>query len=476
MNHPGEIEPLARQVEAHVGVITNVEAGPYRSHGLGGGDRRREGLPVRRHAAGRSRRAQSRQPPLRPAGAACPRLRRDARSSASAGTRRREARLVACRLQDSGSDVEALIDGRRIEYRLGAAGEHWVLNSLAALAAAEALGPTWRRPRRPWRRSRPCRAAARGGGSSSAQARSSCWTRATTPTLRRCGRCWRCWRAPSRRRAAVACWRWATCASWASRPMRCMPVWPTRSRQAGPRQVFLCGPHMRALWHKLAAAQKGVHRPDSAALAAEVAGALRAGDVIAIKGSLGSKMKAVVDAVRGGKRWRNGTLKDVLQFRLSAGGRLQPVQPLPLHHVPLDRGVPDRADPELPDRRQPDPLAAQQAGPGPADPRGRPGEPRRQQEGHADHGRAADPDRPVGRDLAVGRPHQPLRLVRARHHHDVRRDRPVGRLPQGHQAQSQRRAGQGQAGAVGRDRRAWRAWFIAQGSPPACATRWRCRS
>jgi len=54
---------------------------------------------------------------------------------------------------------------------------------------------------------------------------------------------------------------------------------------------------MRALWHKLAAVQKGVHRPDSAALAGEVAGALRAGDVIAIKGSLGSKMKAVVDAV-----------------------------------------------------------------------------------------------------------------------------------------------------------------------------------
>ena len=27
MNHPGEIEPLARQVEAHVGVVTNVEAG-----------------------------------------------------------------------------------------------------------------------------------------------------------------------------------------------------------------------------------------------------------------------------------------------------------------------------------------------------------------------------------------------------------------------------------------------------------------
>ena len=54
---------------------------------------------------------------------------------------------------------------------------------------------------------------------------------------------------------------------------------------------------MAALWRTLAAAQKGVHRPDSEQLAGDVAGALRAGDVIAIKGSLGSKMKAVVDAV-----------------------------------------------------------------------------------------------------------------------------------------------------------------------------------
>src|SRR6201999_554444 len=51
-----------------------------------------------------------------------------------------EARLLACDLHDSGSDVVALIHGCRIEYRLGAAGEHWVLNSLAALAVVEALG------------------------------------------------------------------------------------------------------------------------------------------------------------------------------------------------------------------------------------------------------------------------------------------------------------------------------------------------
>jgi UDP-N-acetylmuramoyl-tripeptide--D-alanyl-D-alanine ligase len=66
---------------------------------------------------------------------------------------------------------------------------------------------------------------------------------------------------------------------------------------SGATLVFLCGPHMQALWRRLAAAQKGVHRAESAALAGEVAAALRAGDVVAVKGSLGSKMKNVVDAI-----------------------------------------------------------------------------------------------------------------------------------------------------------------------------------
>ena len=37
--------------------------------------------------------------------------------------------------------------------------------------------------------------------------------------------------------------------------------------------------------------------PNSAAVAGDVAAALKAGDVIAVKGSLGSKMKNVVDAI-----------------------------------------------------------------------------------------------------------------------------------------------------------------------------------
>ena len=66
---------------------------------------------------------------------------------------------------------------------------------------------------------------------------------------------------------------------------------------SGAAQVFLCGPHMQALWRRLEPAQRGVHRPDSTAMAGDVAAALRAGDVVAVKGSLGSKMKIVVDAI-----------------------------------------------------------------------------------------------------------------------------------------------------------------------------------
>ena len=71
----------------------------------------------------------------------------------------------------------------------------------------------------------------------------------------------------------------------------------TRVAASGATEVFLCGPHMRVLWERLAPAQRGAHRPDSAALAGDVAAALRAGDVVAVKGSLGSKMKIVVDAI-----------------------------------------------------------------------------------------------------------------------------------------------------------------------------------
>ncbi len=51
-----------------------------------------------------------------------------------------DARLLASRLHDDGSDVRMALDGKEIRYRIGAPGYHWVKNSLAVVAAAAALG------------------------------------------------------------------------------------------------------------------------------------------------------------------------------------------------------------------------------------------------------------------------------------------------------------------------------------------------
>ncbi len=51
-----------------------------------------------------------------------------------------DARLLASRLHDDGSDVRMVLDGKELRYRIGAPGRHWVKNSLAVVAAAAALG------------------------------------------------------------------------------------------------------------------------------------------------------------------------------------------------------------------------------------------------------------------------------------------------------------------------------------------------
>jgi UDP-N-acetylmuramoyl-tripeptide--D-alanyl-D-alanine ligase len=61
--------------------------------------------------------------------------------------------------------------------------------------------------------------------------------------------------------------------------------------------LFTCGPLMAELFASVPAAIRGAHAQDSAALAPIVAGALAPGDAVLIKGSLGSRMKLVVNAL-----------------------------------------------------------------------------------------------------------------------------------------------------------------------------------
>jgi UDP-N-acetylmuramoyl-tripeptide--D-alanyl-D-alanine ligase len=296
MNHPGEIEPLARQVEADVGVVTNVE--PAHIGHMGS----EEAIADEKAClfAG-----------MRPAAVAV--LNRDNRhyERLLAGARRfgvthvigfgknerADARLLACALQDSGSDVVAMLHGRRLEYRLGAPGEHWVLNSLAALAVVEALGADVVKAASALAgvKASPGRGARRrlrfGHGSiellDESYNANPASMRAMLAVLSRIEP------ATGGRRLVVM----GDMRELGEQAASFHAGLADAVAASGATRVFLCGPHMQALWPLLAAAQKGAYQPDSRTLAGNVVAELRAGDVVAVKGSLGSRMKNVVDAI-----------------------------------------------------------------------------------------------------------------------------------------------------------------------------------
>ena len=63
--------------------------------------------------------------------------------------------------------------------------------------------------------------------------------------------------------------------------------------------VFASGPQMKALWDALPAASRGAYAENSAALAPKLTAALKPGDTVLVKGSLGSRMAVIVEALKG---------------------------------------------------------------------------------------------------------------------------------------------------------------------------------
>jgi UDP-N-acetylmuramoyl-tripeptide--D-alanyl-D-alanine ligase len=62
--------------------------------------------------------------------------------------------------------------------------------------------------------------------------------------------------------------------------------------------AFLCGPLMGALNEALPARHRGAYTPTSAELSVALLKALRAGDVVLVKGSFGSRMSVIIDALK----------------------------------------------------------------------------------------------------------------------------------------------------------------------------------
>jgi UDP-N-acetylmuramoyl-tripeptide--D-alanyl-D-alanine ligase len=72
--------------------------------------------------------------------------------------------------------------------------------------------------------------------------------------------------------------------------------------------VYCCGPLMRNLWDALSTGKRGGYAESAASLETHAVAAIRAGDAIMVKGSLGSKMKTIVTALE--KRFPGRTALD----------------------------------------------------------------------------------------------------------------------------------------------------------------------
>ena len=64
------------------------------------------------------------------------------------------------------------------------------------------------------------------------------------------------------------------------------------------RPGYCAGPLMKSLWDALPSERRGGYAENSAALAADVLGAVTAGDAVMVKGSLGSRMGLLVRALQ----------------------------------------------------------------------------------------------------------------------------------------------------------------------------------
>ena len=297
MNHAGEIGPLSRLVRPDVSVITTVQAVHLENFNniLEIADAKAEIFEG-----------------MTPNGVAI--LNRDnpffanlRERAADCGVTRvvsfgrhpeADMRLTDCSLHATCSAVHAMHKGQAIDYCLSVPGEHWVINSLAVLAAVGAVGADL---------------VAAAGELAQLQALKG---RGARLEIALPGGVFllidESYNAnPTSMKAAFAVLGRTKLGQGGRRiavlgdMLELGPGAPDMHAglaapliEAGADLVFTCGPGMARLHEQLPAARRGAHAADSEALAPLVRDAVAPGDVVMIKGSLGSRMAPIVDAVK----------------------------------------------------------------------------------------------------------------------------------------------------------------------------------
>ncbi|KQW22060.1 UDP-N-acetylmuramoylalanyl-D-glutamyl-2, 6-diaminopimelate--D-alanyl-D-alanine ligase [Afipia sp. Root123D2] len=309
MNHAGEIEPLVKMVRPHVAIVTTVE--PVHLEFFSGieaiADAKAEifagvepgGAAVLNRDNSQFERLQAR---AREAGVS--------RVVSFGADAKSDARLIDVALHSACSAVRAEILGHEVTYKLGVPGRHMAMNSLAVLAAAALAGADLALAALSLSGIQP--AAGRGVRhhlgltSGSALLIDESYNANPASMAAALDVLGQAEVGPRGRRIAVL-----------GDMLELGATGPDLHRGLAAAvianridAVFCCGPLMRNLWDVLPAAKKGGYADNAAALEPQVLTAIGNGDVVTVKGSLGSRMKMIVTALE--KRFPpNASLDDL---------------------------------------------------------------------------------------------------------------------------------------------------------------------
>jgi len=207
------------------------------------------------------------------------------------------ARLISCRLGPGNSVIRADIMGEVVEYEIGAPGKHLVMNSLAVLAAVAAAGAdiktaasTLRQWRAPIGRGARHNLQVKGQGfvlvdeSYNGNPTS---MRAALATLGRTDV------GEKGRKIAVL----GDMLELGAQAEDLHKDLAKPLMEAKVDLVFAAGPHMQSLWNELPEKHRGAFAATAAEIEQNLINAILPGDVVMIKGSLGSRMGSLVDAL-----------------------------------------------------------------------------------------------------------------------------------------------------------------------------------
>ena len=296
MNHAGEIEPLVKMVRPHVAVITTVE--PVHLEFF---------ASVEAIADAKAEIFLG----VEPGGAAVlnvdnpqfARLKKKAEAAhvgrivAFGESAQAEARLLELSLHPNCSAVHANILGHDITYKLGMPGRHMAMNSLAVLAASVLAGGDLAHSALALSQMQP--PSGRGARLTLGFPHGRAIVIDESYNAN-----------PASMRAALNVLGQASVGRQGRRiavlgdMLELGPTSPTLHAGLADAveanrvdMTFCCGPLMRNLWEALPSSRRGGYADTSAQLESQVTAAIRAGDTVMVKGSLGSKMKLIVTAL-----------------------------------------------------------------------------------------------------------------------------------------------------------------------------------